>query len=150
VDPVQGDTADQHDEPVGAGQSMPCPEKPERPPKRGCTTFSIQFADQAEYARRRAIVARAFQETIAMRKLILAALVAAAFSIPAFAAQTAPAKPAQAAAQAAAPAPAAAPTKAAAPVKAEHKATKAEHHHANRHHASKHHQAKKADSAGAK
>jgi hypothetical protein len=89
-----------------------------------------------------------------MRKLILAALVAAAFSIPAFAAQTAPAKPAQAVAQTAAPAPAAAPaaapTKAAAPVKTERTATRAWHHHAHKHHASKHHQAEKAVSAGAK
>ena len=93
--------------------------------------FSMQMAHRAEYPRARAIVARAFQEIIAMRKLILAALVAAAFSIPAFAAQTTPASSAPATAPAAQAAPAAKTG-----------------HHAVRHHAMKHHHhAKKAVSS---
>jgi len=120
----------------------PCPARPVgESSRKDWFAFSIQFANQAEYSRRRAIVARAFQETNAMRKLILAALVAAAFSIPAFAAQTTPAASAPAA-KTAAPA--------ATPMKAEHK-TKASHHHVKKHSASKHHhKAKKAEAAGAK
>jgi hypothetical protein len=106
--------------------------------------FSVQTADRAEYPRRRAIVTRAFQETIAMRKLILAALVAAAFSIPAFAAQTTPASPAAAAA----PAAKAAPSAKAAPAAKTVPAAKVEHH-AMKHHAMKHHHAKKAKASAA-
>jgi len=75
-----------------------------------------------------------FQETISMRKLILAAIVAAAFSIPAFA-QTTPATSAPAADQAA-------PAASAPAMKSEH--------HAKKHHAKKsHHHAKKAESSAA-
>jgi hypothetical protein len=104
------------------------------PSSAGCAAFSIQQARQAEDALRAGHRGpRFFQETIAMRKLILAALVAAAFSIPAFAAQTTPASSAAATA-----------TKA--PAKA-----KAEHHHAMKHsHKARHHHAKKAPASSAK
>ncbi|HKV64865.1 MAG TPA: hypothetical protein VJN66_00615 [Rhodanobacteraceae bacterium] len=82
-----------------------------------------------------------FQETIAMRKLILAAIVAAAFSIPAFAAQTTPAASAPAADQAA--------PMASAPASSEAPKAMSEHHHAKKHSKKHHHHhhAKKAESA---
>ncbi len=70
-----------------------------------------------------------------MRKLILAALVAAAFSIPAFATQTTPASSADQSM-----------AKTEAPMKADHKAAK--HHTKKASHHSRHH-AKKAESAPA-